>query len=56
MTNNIGTHINLLRIAEMQFRLACAVHLAATFEIQPLDLPVKWTHGQLEVSYEELGL
>jgi hypothetical protein len=42
--------------AELQFRLASAVRLAATLKVQPLDLPQEWTHGQHQVSYEEVAL
>ncbi len=42
--------------AELQFRLACAVRLAATNDAQPLDLPQKWIHGNHQVEYEEIAL
>jgi hypothetical protein len=46
----------LLFTAELQFRLASAVRLAVTQEIQPLDLPMEWTHGRHQVTYEEIAL
>jgi hypothetical protein len=49
-------HINLVFLAELQFRLASAVRLATTSERQPLDLPVEWSHGQHVVRYSEIGL
>lgn len=49
-------HIHHLFQAELQFRLASAVRLAATSKRQPLDLPAVWIHGQHEVRYEEIAL
>lgn len=49
-------HIQQLFAAELQFRLACAVRLATTRNLQPLDLPMEWTHGQHRVRYEEIAL
>jgi len=49
-------HIGALFTAELQFRLASAVHLATTANIQPLDLPMVWSHGQHLVKYEEIAL
>lgn len=49
-------HIGALFTAELQFRLASAVRLATTNELQPLDLPMEWTHGQHRVRYEEIAL
>jgi len=49
-------HSGLLFTAELQFRLASAVRLATTLQVQPLDLPQEWTHGQHRVSYEEIAL
>lgn len=48
--------IGILFIAELQFRLASAVRLATTFELQPLDLPTEWIHGRQRVTYEEIAL
>jgi len=45
-----------LKIAELQFRLAVAVRLAATLGRQPLDVPTKWSHGKHLVTYEEVVL
>jgi len=49
-------HIQLLSTAGLQFRLASAVRLATTLQVQPLDLPIEWTHGQHCVRYEEIAL
>jgi hypothetical protein len=49
-------HIQQLFTAELQFRLASAVRLAATGNRQPLDLPMEWVHGQHRVRYEEIAL
>lgn len=48
--------INRLRLAEHQFRLACTVNLAASNEVQTLDVPIEWTFGKHRVHYEEFGL
>lgn len=42
--------------AELQFRLASAVVLASTHGVQPLDLPMQWSHGQHVVTYDEIAL
>jgi len=49
-------HIQLLFTAELQFWLASAVRLATALKVQPLDLPIEWTHGQHRVRYEEIAL
>lgn len=49
-------HIANLFTAELQFRLASAVRLATTRDVQPLDLPVEWSHGKHLVRYEEIAL
>lgn len=49
-------HVGRLFTAELQFRLASAVHLAVIGERQPLDLPMEWRHGQHRVTYEEIAL
>lgn len=54
--NERDKHIGQLLTAELQFRLASAVRLATTMNVQPLDLPVEWTHGQHRVMYEEIAL
>jgi hypothetical protein len=46
----------MLFTAELQFRLASAVRLATTQRIQPLDLPMNWSHGKHHVLYEEIAL
>ncbi len=50
------THINRLKLAEQQFRLACTVHLALANDVQTLDVPVEWTFGRHRVSYDDFGL
>jgi len=50
------SHIQYLFAAELQFRLASAVHIAVTGKRQPLDLPMEWTHGKHRVRYEEIAL
>lgn len=55
MTEN-EKHIAYLFTAELQFRLASAVHLATTLNSQPLDLPTEWTHGKHSVKYDEIAL
>lgn len=54
--NEREKHIGRLLTAELQFRLASAVRLATTRQIQPLDLPQDWTHGKHRVTYEEIAL
>lgn len=54
--NERDEHIAQLFTAELQFRLASAVRLATTRNVQPLDLPMDWTHGQVRVKYEEVAL
>lgn len=49
-------HIRQLFTAELQFRFASAVRIATTMKVQPLDLPMEWTHGQHRVTYEEIAL
>ncbi len=49
-------HIAYLGAAERQFRLACAVNLAATCEAQSLDVPIEWTFGRHRAAYDELAL
>lgn len=49
-------HIAYLFTAELQFRLASAVNLATALKVQPLDLPMEWTHGSQKVHYEEIAL
>jgi hypothetical protein len=49
-------HIDQLFTAELQFRLASATRLAVTQKIQPLDLPMVWTHGKHRVEYAEIAL
>jgi hypothetical protein len=54
--SNASEHIQHLRAAELQFRLASAVRLASTFKTQPLDLPLEWSHGRHSVRYSEIAL
>ncbi len=56
MTDLFGIQIDMLRAAELQFRLASAVRLAATDRRQPLDLPIVWTHGKHSVAFHEVAL
>ena len=48
--------IDQLFTAELQFRFASAVRVATTMQLQPLDLPMEWTHGKHRVTYEEVAL
>lgn len=50
------TSVQNVFIAELQFRLACAVELAVTMGNQPLDLPIQWVHGNHKVEYKEVAL
>ncbi|MDR3471230.1 MAG: hypothetical protein P4M09_06030 [Devosia sp.] len=54
--NEREQHLNKLRLAEQQFRLACTVNLAVTNEVQTLDVPVVWAFGRHSVSYEDFAL
>jgi hypothetical protein len=54
--SNVAHPIRQLRLAELQFRLASAVRLAATIKTQPLDLPIQWSHGTHSVRYSEIAL
>jgi hypothetical protein len=54
--SDLEKHVGALFTAELQFRLASAVYLAATFKRQPLDLPMEWTHGRHHLTYEEIAL
>lgn len=56
MVSEREKQIRILFTAELQFRLASAVRLATTFEVQPLDLPSEWIHGRQRVTYEEIAL
>ena len=49
-------HLAQLRAAEGQFRLSTAVRLAITFDHQPLDLPIHWSHGKHVVNYSDIAL
>lgn len=49
-------YIGYLFASELQFRLASAVRLATTLNVQPLDLPTEWSHGKHSVQYEEVAL
>jgi hypothetical protein len=48
--------VNELRIAELQFRLACTVNIAVGNQTQNLDTPLEWTFGQHRVTHDEFGL
>lgn len=49
-------HINLLKLAEQQFRLACTVRVHATLETLPLDAPISQSFGKHTSTWEEFGL
>ena len=49
-------HIQNLFLAELQFRLAVAVRLAVTMDVQPLDMPTQWIHDRHSVEYKEIAL
>jgi hypothetical protein len=49
-------HINLLKLAEQQFRLACTVGIHATLETLPLDAPLSQSFGKHTSTWEEFGL
>ncbi len=49
-------HIDHLFTAELQFRFASAARIATTMKLQPLDLPMEWTHGRHRVTYDEVAL
>lgn len=53
---DLTEHIGHLFTAELQFRLASAVSLATTHGVQPLDLPMQWSHGEHIVTYDEVAL
>jgi hypothetical protein len=54
--DNREQHLNRLKLAEHQFRLACTVHLAVANGVQTLDVPVEWVFGKHRVSHEDFGL
>lgn len=56
MADLFDIQIDMLRAAELQFRLASAVRLAASDRRQPLDLPIVWTHGRHSVEFHEVAL
>lgn len=56
MMSDIERHIGYLFSAELQFRLASAVRLAATLERQPLDIPLEWSDGNTKVRYQDVVL
>lgn len=49
-------HINLMKLAEQQFRLACIVRVHAALETLPLDAPVSQSFGKHTSTWEEFGL
>lgn len=56
MTNPYRAQIDALFTAELQFRLASAVRLASALGEQPLDLPLRWSHGSDRVEYGVVAL
>ena len=53
---DLQKQIDHLFTAELQFRFASAVRLAMNLKVQPLDLPMVWTHGSQRVEYAEIAL
>lgn len=49
-------HIQLLKMAEQQFRLACTVHFALHTDGLSLDAPIVFTFGRHQTDYKEFGL
>lgn len=49
-------HIQLLKLAEQQFRLACTVHFAVSTGGLSLDVPLEQTFGHHRTDYKEFGL
>jgi len=49
-------HLQLLKLAEQQFRLACTVNFAVTTGRMSLDVPVEMTFGRHHTDYREFGL
>ena len=49
-------HIQLLKLAEQQFRLACIVDVHASLETLPLDAPMEQTYGRHRTTWDEFGL
>lgn len=56
MTFTKEHHINLLKLAEQQFRLACTLSVHATLETLPLDAPISQSFGRHTSTWEEFGL
>lgn len=54
--NQYQDQIDSLFAAELQFRLASAVRLAASVSKQPFDLPLEWAHGAHHVGFQEVAL
>ena len=52
--NDNEQHIAQLFTAELQFRLASAVRIATTTKVQPLELPLEWSHGRHSVGHDRL--
>lgn len=49
-------YVDWIRLAELQFRLACTVHVAVMNDTQTLDVPLEWSFGKYRVTYDEFGL
>lgn len=49
-------HVNLLKLAEQQFRFACTAHFALATGTLSLDVPIEWTFGRHRTGYKEFGL
>jgi hypothetical protein len=54
----VDIELNRLKLAELQFRLACTVnlYLSVATEVQTLDVPIKWTFGRHTTTWDEFGL
>ena len=50
------SHIQLLKLAELQFRLSCIVRTATNFEELPLNVPLVWTYGKHVIQSAEFAL
>ena len=49
-------HVQLLKLAEQQFRFACTARFNAAMDRMPLDVPIERTFGSHRASWDEFGL
>jgi hypothetical protein len=56
MARSKSEHVNLLKVAEQQFRFACTAHFALAAGTLCLDVPIEWTFGHHRTDYKEFGL